>query len=207
MDAHDRPREKLIASGAKKLSNVELLQVIIGSGVKGADVTQISKKINKLLDVQGYSLTIEQLTSIKGVSDATASKLVALFELSSRKLKTETTITGTDDAAKLVPELREAKQEHLVVLSLDGANRLVAKRTVSIGTLNASLAHPREVFADPISDRAASIILIHNHPSGELKPSKADINVTDRLREAGKLLGIDLIDHLIIGKNSHKSII
>lgn len=202
MDAHDRPREKLIASGAKKLSNVELLQVIIGSGVKGADVTQISKKINKLLDVQGYSLTIEQLTSIKGVSDATASKLVALFELSSRKLKTETTITGTDDAAKLVPELREAKQEHLVVLSLDGANRLIAKRTVSIGTLNASLVHPREVFADPITDRAASIILIHNHPSGELRPSDQDVIITTLLIDAGNLLGIEITSHIIITKAS-----
>lgn len=198
MDAHDRPREKLIASGAKKLSDVELLQVIIGSGVKGADVTQISKKINKLLGIHGYSLTIEQLTSIKGVSDATASKLVALFELASRKLKTEATIAGTDDAAKLVPELREAKQEHLVVLSLDGANRLIAKRTVSIGTLNASLVHPREVFADPITDRAASIILIHNHPSGLLRPSDQDLDISASLIEAGTLLGIQVTSHLII---------
>lgn len=205
LDKHERPREKLVAKGAQNLSDLELIQIIIGSGTKGADVTTISRKIKKLLDTNGYTLTIDQLVAIKGVSTATATKLVALFELAEREFKDFTIIDTAKKAAALVPELQYAKQEHLVVLSLDGANRLIQKRIVSVGTLNASLVHPREVFADPITDRAASIIVIHNHPSGTLVPSSADKQITKRLQEAGKLLGIHLLDHVIVTKNSHYS--
>lgn len=201
-----RPREKLQTRGVAALSDTELLQVIIGSGIQGADVTKIARNIHKLLVTHGYKLTLDQLTAIRGVSAATATKLVALFELAERHLKQETRIDNPESAAALVPELRTATQEHLVVLSLDGANRLIAKRLVTIGTLNASLVHPREVFADPLADRAASIIVIHNHPSGTLEPSEADTAVTRRLQEAGKLLGITLTDHLIITKSGIISI-
>ncbi len=205
LDMQERPREKLIAKGAKSLSDTELLQVIIGSGVKGADVTKISKQIKKLLDIYGYDLTLSQLKDIKGVSDATATKLVALFELANRNNSKDIVITTAEHATQQVPELRTATQEHLVVLSLDGANRLIKKRVISIGTLNASLVHPREVFADAIADRAASIIVLHNHPSGTLKPSDADEAITKRLSDAGKLLGIGLLDHVIITKTEHYS--
>ena len=196
LNKQDRPREKLATKGAANLSDVELLQVVIGSGIKGADVTKIAKNINKLFISHGYNLTIQQLTSIKGVSSATATKLVALFELAERHIKS---------AIALVPELKTATQEHLVVLSLDGANRLIAKRLVTIGTLNASLVHPREVYSDPLKDRAASIIVVHNHPSGTLEPSNADMQVTQRLKDAGKLLGINLLDHIIITKTGYYS--
>ncbi len=205
LDKHDRPREKLISNGAKNLSDTELLQVIIGSGVKGADVTKISKQIKKLLDIYAYDLTLTQLKEIKGVSDATATKLVALFELAKRSNSKDIIITTAEHATQQVPELRTANQEHLIVLSLDGANRLIKKRVISIGTLNASLVHPREVFSDPIQDRAASIIVIHNHPSGTLKPSDADAAITKRLKESGKLLGINLLDHVIITKTDQYS--
>jgi DNA repair protein RadC len=205
LDKKDRPREKLLAKGAPNLTDLELIQIIIGSGVKGADVTKISKQIKKILDTNGYKITIEQLTALKGISTATATKLVALFELAEREFKDFTVIDSAEKAASLVPELKEAKQEHLIVLSLDGAHRLIAKRLISIGTLNASLVHPREVFADPITDRAASIIAIHNHPSGTLEPSEADRQVTKRLKDAGNLLGIQLLDHVIITKTNYYS--
>ena len=202
LDKKDRPREKLLAKGAENLTDIELIQIIIGSGVKNADVTKISKQIKKLLDTNGYKIISEQLTAIKGVSTATATKLVALFELAEREFKDFTIIDSAEKAAMLVPELKDTKQEHLIVLSLDGANRLIQKRLISIGTLNASLVHPREVFADPITDRAASIIVIHNHPSGTPEPSDADIQITKRLQDAGKLLGINVLDHIIIAKNN-----
>ena len=206
LNKQDRPREKLATKGAANLSDVELLQVVIGSGIKGADVTKIAKNINKLFISHGYNLTIQQLTSIKGVSSATATKLVALFELAERHIKQESRIDDAESAIALVPELKTATQEHLVVLSLDGANRLIAKRLVTIGTLNASLVHPREVYSDPLKDRAASIIVIHNHPSGTLEPSDADMQVTQRLKDAGKLLGINLLDHIIITKTGYYSL-
>ncbi|MBP9820922.1 DNA repair protein RadC [Candidatus Saccharibacteria bacterium] len=203
----ERPREKLQTKGANALSDIELLQVVIGSGIKGADVTKIAKDINKLLITYGYKLNTKQLSNIKGVNQATSSKLVALFELAERYIIKETIIDTVEAAIALVPELKTASQEHLVVLSLDGANRLITKRLVTIGTLNTSLVHPREVFADPLQDRAAGIIVIHNHPSGTLEPSGADIQVTQRLKDAGKLLGINLLDHVIITKKSYCSIV
>lgn len=203
---HERPREKLITNGAKNLSDIELLQVIIGSGIKGTDVTRISKQVKKLLDIHGYDISVEQLNTIRGISNANATKLVALFELAARRNTVNILIQTADDVAGQVPELRTATQEHLIVLSLDGANRLIKKRVVSIGTLNASLVHPREVFAEPIADRAASIVVIHNHPSGTLAPSDADNAITKRLKESGQLLGINLLDHLIVTKTSHYSL-
>jgi DNA repair protein RadC len=206
LEKQDRPREKLIARGAKSLSDIELIQIVIGSGVQGADVTKISKKIKKLLDITAYQPNIVQLTEIRGISDATATKLVALFELANRKHIKDIVIKTPEDIVAQVPELRTVKQEHLVVLTLDGANRLTEKRIISIGTLNSSLVHPREVFADAITDRAASIVVIHNHPSGTLEPSKADMEITKRLNDCGKLLGISLLDHIIITKTSHLSL-
>ncbi len=205
LNKNDRPREKLLEKGAQNLNDEELIQIIIGSGVKGADVTKISRQIKKLLDTNGYKLTVAQLTAIKGISIATATRLVALFELAEREFKDFTIIDSAKKAAALVPELTDAKQEHLIVLSLDGAHRLIAKRLISIGTLNASLVHPREVFADPITDRAASIIVIHNHPSGTLEPSEADRHITKRLQDSGTLLGIQLLDHVIITNKGYYS--
>lgn len=206
INKQDRPREKLIIKGQGALSNLELLQVIIGSGVSGADVTQISRKILKLLEDQHGKVTLEQLTIIKGVSTATAAKLIAALELTSRFSYTGTEISTPEDALPLLADIRTKKQEHFVVLTLDGANRLIEKRLISVGTLNVSLVHPREVFADAITDRSASIIVAHNHPSETLEPSEADLGVTRRLAEAGELLGIRLIDHLIVTKNQYVSI-
>ncbi|MEX2014829.1 MAG: DNA repair protein RadC [Candidatus Saccharimonadales bacterium] len=206
-DKKDRPREKLKAKGAVALSDFELLQALIGSGNKQTDVSTIARATQKLLQKHGADITYEQLEQITGLGSAKITEILAAFELSKRYL-TESEQPVLDSAEKVVKELkdiRDKKQEYFICLTLDGANRLIAKRTISIGTLTASLVHPREVFADAITDRAASIIVAHNHPSGTLRPSKEDTNITERLKEAGEIIGIGLLDHVIITKNDYIS--
>jgi DNA repair protein RadC len=200
---HERPREKMLAKGQANLSNRELLQVVIGSGIRGADVTVIAEQILDLLERYHCKPTLEQLLDIRGVSTATATKLLASLELTGRLNYSGHKIETEDDVLPLLADIRYKKQEHFVVLTLDGANRLIEKRVVTIGTLNASLVHPREVFADAITDRAAGIVVAHNHPGGSLEASGPDIVVTKRLRAAGELLGIKLLDHLIVTATAH----
>lgn len=194
----DRPREKLLAKGVSVLSSEELLQVIIGSGVQGFDVVKISKALLKLLETNNGKLTLAEVTEIRGVSAATAAKLLASLEVANRFTKTGTKIRTIDDVSMILSDIRTKKQEHFVLLTLDGADQLIDRHIISIGTVNASLVHPRDVFAQALADNAASIIVAHNHPGGSLEPSSADIEVTKRLREAGKLLGINLQCHIII---------
>ena len=198
----DRPREKLQRKGVAALSDFELLEVLIGSGTKDADVGYIAKKIQKLLLKGADSVTYESLTAIKGVSIATAGKIMAALELTRRHLVRDVTplLTGDDILARL-GDLRVKKQEHFVCLSLDGGQRLIAQRTITIGTLDSVLAHPREVFADAIADRAASVVVAHNHPSGDPNPSDQDIALTQQLIASGQLLGVPLADHIILTKN------
>ena len=206
LDRIDRPREKLLARGHVALSDLELLQVIIGSGIKGADVTQLSRDIYELLEQNGGKVSLAELVKIRGVSTATASKLIASLELAGRFVKSGTKIVTVEDVLPLLVDIRHRPQEHFVAITLDGANRVIEKRTIAVGILNASLVHPREVFADAVADRAASVIVAHNHPSGTLEPSMADIEVTRRLQEAGTLLGIPLFDHLVVTGNDHISL-
>jgi DNA repair protein RadC len=203
---HDRPREKMQAKGAAALSDFELLEVLIGNGTSGADVGTIARRIQKLLQKDVAALSYESLTAIKGVSTATAGKILASLELSKRHLvrNIEPLRTQQDVLARL-DELRTKQQEYLVVLSLDGGQRLIAQRTITIGTLDVVLAHPREVFADAIVDRAAAVIVAHNHPSGEVTPSQKDVALTQQLAAAGQLLGIPLRDHIILTKTEHFS--
>ena len=202
----DRPREKLQRKGVAALSDFELLEVLIGSGNKDADVGYIAKKIQKLLQKGADSLTYENLTAIKGVSLATAGKIMSALELTRRHLVRDATplLTQQDILARLT-ELRTKHQEYFVCLSLDGGQRLIAQRTIAIGTLNSVLAHPREVFADAIADRAASVVVAHNHPSGDSNPSQEDIALTQQLAAAGQLLGISLRDHIILTKTGQFS--
>lgn len=204
---NDRPREKLNAKGPAALSDFELLQALIGSGNKQADVSAIARETKKLLQKYGPDITYEQLEQITGLGSAKIAEILAAFELSKRYLSEsdQPVLDSTEKVGEELKDIRDKKQEYFVCLTLDGANRLIAKRTISIGTLTASLVHPREVFADAITDRAASIIIAHNHPSGNTKPSKADIEMTKRLKDAGELLGIKLLDHIIITKKEFKS--
>lgn len=198
-----RPREKLQSRGAASLSDYELLMAIIGSGNAQADVTKIARDVQKLLKEKGSELTYDDLLSVKSLGPAKATNIMASFELWRRQFEvSERPIIDSPEAAVTqLTDIRDKKQEYFVCLTLDGANRLIAKRIISIGTLTSSLVHPREVFADAITDRAASIIVAHNHPSGNLDASQADRDVTERLTSAGGLLGIKLIDHIIVSKD------
>ncbi len=206
---HDRPREKLQAKGPAVLSDFELLQALIGSGNKQADVGKIAGNTLKLLREFGANITYQQLQQVTGMGPARITEILAALELSKRYLidSDQPIIDSPEKAVEQLADIRDKKQEYFVVLTLDGANRLIAKRIITIGTLTSSLVHPREVFADAITDHAASIIVAHNHPSGELKPSAADIEVTERLVEAGELLGLNVVDHIIVNRTEHKSII
>lgn len=201
----DKPREKLAAKGPAALSDLELLMAIFGSGNAQADVTKISRDVRKLLTEKGSELTYEDLLGVKSLGPAKATQFMAAFELWRRQFEVSERpiIDSTEKAVELLKDIRDKKQEYFVCLSLDGANRLIAKRVITIGTLTGSLVHPREVFADAITDRAASVIVAHNHPSGSLNPSAADLAVTERLREAAQLLGLTLLDHLIVTKTSY----
>jgi DNA repair protein RadC len=202
----DRPREKLQRKGASALSDFELLEIVIGSGNRQSSVGQIAWQIQKILQKDPQALSLEALTQLNGVSTAQASKLLAAFELAKRHLTNDVDplLTQHDILARLA-DIRTRQQEYFVCLSLDGGQRLISQRTVSIGTLDSVLAHPREVFSDPIVDRAASIIVAHNHPSGDAKPSDKDIQLTHQLAAAGQLLGIPMRDHMIVSKNDHFS--
>lgn len=204
----DRPREKLKAKGSAALSDFELLQALIGSGNKQADVSKIAKDTLKLLRQNGANILYDQLQQVTGMGPARITGILAALELSRRYLidSEQPIIDSPEKAVEQLFDIRDKKQEHFVVLSLDGANRLIAKRTITIGTLTSSLVHPREVFADAITDRAASIIVAHNHPSGSLIASQSDLDITERLKNTGKLLGIKLVDHIIITKTGYISL-
>ncbi len=196
----DRPREKLQAKGAAALSDFELLQALIGSGNAQADVSKIARETLKLIKQHGADITYEQLAQIKGMGAAKITEILAALELSKRYLldSDRPIIDSPEKAVEQLSDIRDKKQEYFVCLTLDGANRLISKRIITIGTLTSSLVHPREVFADAITDRAASIIVAHNHPSGSKTPSAEDQSVTEKLTKTGELLGIELIDHIIV---------
>ena len=204
-----RPREKLQARGAEALSDYELLMAIIGSGTQYADVTKLAREVQKLLKEKGSELAYEDLLNVKSLGPAKATNIMAGFELWHRQFEVSERpiIDSPEKAVEQLSDIRDKKQEYFVCLTLDGANRLIAKRIITIGTITSSLVHPREVFAEAISDRAASIIVAHNHPSGTLTPSSADSEVTQRLEEAGVVLGIKLVDHLIVSSSGHLSIL
>lgn len=197
----DRPREKLQRKGPAALSDFELLEVMIGSGTMHADVGTIARQVQKVLRRGATTMSLDSLTSVRGVSIAQASKLLAGFELAKRHLVRDVRPLRTqDDIVARLDDIRDKQQEYFVAISLDGGQRLIAQRTITIGTLDAVLAHPREVFSDPIVDRAACVVIAHNHPSGLAEPSTKDRNLTHQLVAAGQLLGIPLRDHLILTK-------
>ena len=200
-----RPREKLQARGAEALSDYELLMAIIGSGTQYADVTKLAREVQKLLKEKGSELACEDLLNVKSLGPAKATNIMAGFELWRRQFEVpERPIIDTPEkSVEQLVDIRDKKQEYFVCLTLDGANRLIAKRIITIGTLTASLVHPREVFADAISDRAASIIVAHNHPSGSLNASTDDLQLTDRIKDSAELLGIPLLWHVLITSDSY----
>ena len=199
----DRPREKIAVKGVTSLSNPELLEAIIGRGVKNKDVRAIAHDISAMMTEKSRAVDYASLREIEGIGPGKAAQIMACFELGRRYYKEPdgtVKIQKPDDILPLVAEWRDKKQEYFVCLTLNGAGEVLNTRIITVGLLNHSLVHPREVFADAIADRAASIICVHNHPSGSLEPSSQDIAITRQVQEAGSLLGIQLLDHIIITK-------
>jgi len=215
LPVNERPRERLVKYGVESLSLQELLSLIFGRGVKGESVVSISQKLISAfgsLD-QLSETSIEDLKKIKGLGLAKACQLKACFEIS-RRLKKEENLNKNknrivNSPKDIFPLLKEKiinfHKEYFMVISLDNRNKVIGIDTVSIGTLNSSLIHPRETFEVAIKNHAAGIIICHNHPSGELKPSEDDLIITQNLIKAGKLLGIEVSDHLIITKDGYYS--
>lgn len=206
----DRPREKLIAKGVDNLKDSELLAILLRTGITGKNVIEIASQIlSKYSKKRLLQMTYDDLSKISGIDSGKATTLLAAFELSKRALEVNDTnlpvINTAKDAAAQLTDMRDLKKEHFVVLYLNAKNQLVHKETISMGTLNANLVHPREVFEPALKYSAAQIIAAHNHPSGDPKPSEDDLDLTKRLTEAGKMMGIDVMDHVIVPKNSYFS--
>lgn len=202
----DRPREKLQKKGPASLSDFELIEVLIASGVNGMDVGRIAQQVQRLTQKGPEGLTYDALTAIKGVGAANASRVLAALEFAKRHLvRSVEPLRSQQDVLARLADIRTRQQEHCICLSLDGGQRLIAQRTITTGTLDMVIAHPREVFADAVADRAASIIIAHNHPSGEISPSQKDILLTQQLAAAGQLLGIPLRDHVIVTRTDYYS--
>lgn len=210
--SYDRPREKLFRNGPSYLSNRELLAVMLGSGTKGNDVFQVAKRALLFLEekihgaIQDFSQFLQGLSKIKGVGSAKAALIVASFELYTRIINDKgRVISRATDILPYVSYLVSKKQEYFVCITLNGANRLISQRVVTIGLVDQALVHPREVFADAVKERAAKIIVVHNHPAGCLMPSREDRKITETLANASSILGIALLDHVIISKDGYFS--
>ncbi len=206
MPEHSRPREKLRERGACALTDEELVAAILGMGTSGVDVRTIAKQVAGLIREHKTGLTLEHLLAVPGVGLAKAAQILSSFELARRHLIKDTVkIATATDALPLLADIAGKTQEHFICFSMNGANEVIERRTVTIGLLDRSQVHPREVFADVIADRAAAVIFAHNHPSGDPKPSAADLAIHEQLTQAAKILGIRVLDHIIVAKTGHYS--
>ncbi|WHY33266.1 DNA repair protein RadC [Cytobacillus firmus] len=209
----ERPRERFVQNGPESLSNHELIAILLRTGTKDESVLQLANRL--LTHFEGLRLlkdaSLDEITAIKGIGSAKAIQVLAAVEIGRRISKLtyddRYIIRSPEDGANYVMhEMRFLSQEHFVCLYLNTKNQVLHKQTIFIGSLNASIVHPREVFKEAFRRSAASIICIHNHPSGDPTPSREDIEVTKRLAESGKIIGIDMLDHLIIGENKFVSL-
>ncbi len=217
MPENMRPREKLIARGEDKLDEAELLAIVLGSGTREINALELARR---LLAQHGGSLrflmsaSFEELTSVKGIGVAKAANIKAAIEMGRRvigNIQLRKAIKSPEDVQEAVKELameemRHFDREHFRVLYLDRKGGLISMQDISIGGLHSSIVHPREVFKIAVKKSAASIILVHNHPSGDPTPSREDIEITRRLIEAGKIMGIEVLDHVIIGEINYCSL-
>ena len=209
LPAQDRPREKLVKKGAAALSDTELIEAILGRGTVRRDVRAIARDIGERIKPGKALPSFDEIAALNGVGQTKAVQVLACYELGRRyycRNPDARRISVPADVLPVVDDLRGQRQEHFICLTLNGAGEMLAKRTITIELLNHSLVHPREVFADAITDRAASVICVHNHPSGTLEPSPQDIAITSQLRDAGATLGIQLLDHIIVTKGGFTSL-
>lgn len=203
---HTRPREKLRERGPAALTDEELVAVILGMGTAGVDVRTMARQVVALIREHREAVTLEQLISIPGMGPAKSGQILSSFELARRYLLAESTkIQCAEEVLPMLSDIRNKSQEHFVSITLNGANEVIQKRIVTVGLLDKSLVHPRDVFADVITDRAAAVIFAHNHPSGDLQPSDEDVRTQDRLVQAAKILGIRVLDHLIVSRKGYFS--
>jgi len=210
----ERPRERLYRYGVENLSVPEILALILGRGIAGESVTVTSQRLlSRFGNLKGISeASIEELAGVKGIGPAKASQLKAAFELAKRLEDAEEpekrpiVKTPEDVISVLGGRLKEKKREHFLVVLLDTRGRLIKVSEISVGSLDTSIVHPREVFREALSASAASVIFVHNHPSGEPEPSEDDITLTRRLAEVGELMGISVLDHVITGDRNFQSL-
>ncbi|MDT8336947.1 MAG: DNA repair protein RadC [Candidatus Izemoplasmatales bacterium] len=208
----ERPRERLLMYGSQSLSSYELIAILLRVGSNGQSVIELAKSlVNNLIDLSELkNLTVDELKAFKGIGEAKAITLLAAIELGERVLnprKEKIQIASPENVYELLKyELSDLKQEVLMVLFLDLKTNLIAKKIIFKGSLNQSLVHPREVFRYAVKFSAFQIILVHNHPSGDPNPSSQDLEITKVFEQAGNLLQIKVLDHIIIGNNSYLSI-
>jgi len=200
-----RPRERLINSGPESLSDEELLSIIIVSGIRGKNVTLLARELLEKLDREKGVPPVKELDGLSGMGTAKACTVVAMLEFGRRKWAGGQRIRHPGDIYHIIRHHADRRQERFLCLSLNGAHEVLATRTVTIGLVNRTIIHPREVFADPILDRASAVIVAHNHPSGNLQPSAEDDEITRRLRASADILGINFLDHLIFSETSYFS--
>lgn len=215
MCEEERPYEKCLQKGAEALSDAELLAVILRSGTKGKNSLELARTLLQssngeygLLNI--HQLTLDKLKSIKGIGKVKAIQILCLSELAKRlskaKAKEKLTFTLPSSIAEYyMEEMRHQKQEHMKLLMLNTKSQLIGETNISKGTVNAALVSPRELFIEALTKDAVSIILLHNHPSGDPAPSTNDILLTKRVKDAGALIGVELLDHIIIGNNCYMS--
>ena len=205
---HKQPQEKLVAKGVGSLSDAELLAIVLRKGIRGKNVVSLSKEVLRILKQDFEHTKLDDLKSIKGVGNVKACQILSSIELSSRylgKVKKKK-ILSPKDIFLTHKYLEKERKEYFIMVSLSVNNTIIKSTTLSVGILNASLVHPREVFLQAMHDNAASIILVHNHPSGSANPSEEDIHITKKIKEAGEFMGIPLQDHIIIGKGVFTSL-
>lgn len=206
LPSHSRPREKLREKGARALTDEELVSAILGMGTAGLDVRTIAKRVAGLIREHKSELNLEHLMAVPGIGLAKAAQIMSAFELARRHLLPESIkIVVAEDVLPLLKDIAGRQQEYFVCISLNGAHEVIQKRIVTIGLLDKSQVHPREVFADVIADRAAAVVFAHNHPSGEVEPSEADRAIHTQLEEAARILGIRILDHVIVTKKAYYS--
>ena len=211
MQKEERPRERLIKNGAAALSDSELLAIILRTGSRQENVINLSQRLLSEYNLKQLStINIAQLMNIHGIKESKAAQIAACFEIARRlesfNEEVKPKVNSPEDVyRRIYPRMREQKKENFIELCLDTKNQIIREETISIGSLNANVVHPREVFKTALAVSAAHIIVAHNHPSGDPTPSREDIEVTKKLIEAGQIIGVDVLDHVIIGDGRHFS--
>ena len=196
-----RPRERLIRSGPEAVSDQDLLSIILVSGIRGSNVTLLAKKLLERLDSEKDIPSVKELCRLTGLGESKACTVAAMLEFGRRKWASGQRVRTPTDIFNLIRHYADRRQERFICLSLNGAHELLASRIVTIGLVNRTIVHPREVFADPILDRASAIAVAHNHPSGNLEPSGEDSEITERLKATADILGLSFLDHLIFSES------